>query len=62
MDPVATLRRYWDRTDYIHFKDIDPAVFDEVMGERIRFFDACARASCARSGGAASTIARSAGC
>jgi len=43
MDPVATLRRYWDRLDYIHFKDIDPKVFDEVMGERIRFFDACAK-------------------
>ncbi|MBB4406951.1 MULTISPECIES: sugar phosphate isomerase/epimerase family protein [Agrobacterium tumefaciens complex] len=43
MDPVATLRRYWDRVDYIHFKDIDAAVFDAVMGERIRFFDACAK-------------------
>jgi inosose dehydratase len=43
MDPCEALRRYWDRTDYLHFKDIDPAVFDEVMGERIRFFDACAR-------------------
>jgi inosose dehydratase len=43
MDPVATLRKYWDRVDYIHFKDIDTTVFDEVMGERIRFFDACAR-------------------
>ncbi|CUX43132.1 Putative sugar phosphate isomerase/epimerase IoIE [Agrobacterium tumefaciens str. CFBP 5621] len=43
MDPVATLRRYWDRVDYIHFKDIDATVFDAVMGERIRFFDACAK-------------------
>lgn len=43
MDPVETLRRYWDRVDYIHFKDIDAKVFNEVMGERIRFFDACAR-------------------
>lgn len=41
MDPVETLRRYWDRVDYIHFKDIDPVVFDRIMGERIRFFDAC---------------------
>lgn len=24
MDPVAGLRAYWDRLDYIHFKDIDP--------------------------------------
>ena len=43
MDPVSTLRRYWGRVDYIHFKDIDPIVFEEVMDERIRFFDACAR-------------------
>ncbi|SJM29073.1 TIM barrel protein [Mesorhizobium delmotii] len=43
MDPATTLRRYWDRVDYIHFKDIDASVFDQVMGERIRFFDACAK-------------------
>jgi len=43
MNPVETLRRYWDRVDYIHFKDIDPAVYDAVIGKRIRFFDACAR-------------------
>ncbi|TCV69346.1 TIM barrel protein [Neorhizobium sp. S3-V5DH] len=43
MDPVETLRRYWDRVDYIHFKDIDAKVFQEVMGERIRFFDACGK-------------------
>jgi len=41
MDPVETLERYADRLDYIHFKDIDHAVFDRIMGERIRFFDAC---------------------
>lgn len=43
MDPVATLRRYWGRVDYIHFKDIDAKVFEEVMAEHIRFFDACAK-------------------
>ncbi len=43
MDPVATLRRYSDRADYIHFKDINPAVFKDVMTERIRFFDACGK-------------------
>jgi inosose dehydratase len=41
MDPVATLRRYWDRVDYIHFKDIDDAVYGQIMRERIRFFGAC---------------------
>lgn len=43
MDPVQTLKQYWDRTDYIHFKDIDPAVYAEVMTQNIRFFDACAK-------------------
>ena len=32
---------YADRLDYIHFKDIDPAVYADVMGRRIRFFEAC---------------------
>ncbi len=43
MDPVETLERYAGRLDYVHFKDIDAEVFAAVMGERIRFFDACAR-------------------
>jgi inosose dehydratase len=43
MDPVAALEQYADRLDYIHFKDIDRPVFDRVMGERIRFFEACAQ-------------------
>lgn len=43
MDPISTFERYWDRVDYIHFKDIDPDVFAKVMNERIRFFDACGR-------------------
>lgn len=43
MDAMATLERYADRLDYIHFKDIDQAVFARVMGEHIRFFDACAQ-------------------
>lgn len=41
MDPVATLRRYAHRIDYVHFKDIDQAVFDAVLAQRIRFFEAC---------------------
>ncbi|KWT02413.1 MULTISPECIES: TIM barrel protein [Pseudomonas syringae group] len=43
MDPAASLRAYADRLDYIHFKDIDQSVFDDVMKHRIKFFDACAR-------------------
>lgn len=43
MDPVKKLRDYYDRLDYIHFKDINAQVFDQVMGQHIRFFDACAK-------------------
>ncbi|MEE4705361.1 TIM barrel protein [Pseudomonas alliivorans] len=43
MDPAATLRQYAARLDYLHFKDIDPVVFDQVLGERITFFAACAK-------------------
>lgn len=42
MDPVETIRRYAERIDYIHFKDVDAATYADVMGRRIRFFDACA--------------------
>lgn len=43
MDPAALIERHFARLDYLHFKDIDRAVFDRVMGERIRFFEACAQ-------------------
>lgn len=42
MDPVATLRAYADRLDYLHFKDIDPQKFARIKQMQIRFFDACA--------------------
>jgi len=42
MDPVRTLEDYADRLDYVHFKDIDAIVYADVMGRRIRFFEACA--------------------
>lgn len=43
MDPVAWLRDNAGRLDYVHFKDIDLDVYRQVMGRRIRFFDACAQ-------------------
>lgn len=45
LDPVEWLRKYKDRLDYVHFKDIDQKVYDEIMQEHIRFFDGCARGS-----------------
>jgi inosose dehydratase len=43
MDPVSWLKRHAARLDYVHFKDIDPYVFERVLGERIAFFEACAQ-------------------
>ncbi|KKB73294.1 2-keto-myo-inositol dehydratase [Bacillus glycinifermentans] len=42
MDPAQWLRDCADRLDYLHFKDIDPDMYQQMMGKRIRFFDACA--------------------
>jgi inosose dehydratase len=45
MDPVIWLRKYADRLDYIHFKDINESVYNEVMQEHIRFFEGCGKGS-----------------
>ncbi len=45
MDPVEYLRKYQKVLDYVHFKDVDKKVFDEVMGEHIRFFEGCGKGS-----------------
>lgn len=43
MDPAEWLRKYASRIDYLHFKDIDGKVYEQIMKERIRFFDACGK-------------------
>ncbi len=43
MNPVEWLKKYQDRLDYVHFKDIDAAVYQQVLSEKIRFFDACGK-------------------
>ncbi|MDH2434067.1 TIM barrel protein [Pokkaliibacter sp. MBI-7] len=43
MDPETWLRKYSDNIDYIHFKDIDSSLYQQIMQEEIKFFDACAR-------------------
>ena len=40
-DPVAFMKRYVDRISYMHFKDIDPAVKQQVIANRTGFYDAC---------------------
>lgn len=41
-DPVAFMRRHIGRISYMHFKDIDPAVKQDVIAKRTGFYDACA--------------------
>lgn len=39
------MKKYADRLDYVHFKDVNEAVYREVLGEHIRFFDGCGKGS-----------------
>lgn len=43
MDPVEYLKKYQDKLDYVHFKDVNEKVYREVLGEHIRFFDGCGK-------------------
>ncbi|WP_342619440.1 TIM barrel protein [Rhodoferax sp. GW822-FHT02A01] len=43
MDPAQWLKRHAARLDYVHFKDINAGLLQQVFGEHIAFFDACAR-------------------
>lgn len=43
MDPVTYLKKYTDRLDYVHFKDVNETVYRQVLGEHIRFFDGCGK-------------------
>jgi inosose dehydratase len=42
MDPVTWLDRYFTRIDYLHFKDVNPQVFHDVLVRGLDFFTACA--------------------
>lgn len=42
MDPLDWLDRYYHRLDYLHFKDVDPQVYQRAIHEGIDFFTACA--------------------
>lgn len=43
MNPSEWLRKYADQLDYVHFKDVDQKVYQQVMQEKIRFFEACGK-------------------
>jgi inosose dehydratase len=42
-DPVAFIRRYRERIAYVHFKDIEPRVKQQVISDRTDFYEACAQ-------------------
>lgn len=42
MNPTEWLLKYSDRLDYVHFKDINKAIYDDVISRQIGFFEACA--------------------
>ncbi len=53
MDPLDWLDRYYHRLDYLHFKDVDPQVYQRAIHEGIDFFTACAeRVMCPLGSGA----------
>ncbi|QAB32760.1 TIM barrel protein [Pantoea ananatis] len=43
MDPVAALERYWDRIDYLHFKDVNEVIWRQAIKQGLDFFTACAQ-------------------
>ncbi len=43
MDPVEWIRDNAERIDYLHFKDIEPSVYTQVMRQPVDFFAACAQ-------------------
>lgn len=43
MDPATWIDRYFARIDYLHFKDVNPRVFQQVLASGLDFFTACAQ-------------------
>lgn len=41
MEPVEWLGKYSERLDYIHFKDINRNIYENVINREIGFFEAC---------------------
>ena len=45
MDPVSWILKYQDKLDYVHFKDVNKKVYDQVIKDGLKFFDGCAKGS-----------------
>ncbi|MGF1749232.1 TIM barrel protein [Vibrio cionasavignyae] len=43
MDPAQSLIEYASRLEYVHFKDINQAVFTQVIQNKVGFWQACAQ-------------------
>ncbi|MGV2989849.1 TIM barrel protein [Vibrio sp. E150_011] len=43
MDPAQSLVDYASRLEYVHFKDINQAVFSDVIEKKVGFWQACAQ-------------------
>lgn len=43
IEPVRFFTDHREQTPYLHFKDIDPVVHEQVVGEEVAFFDAVGR-------------------
>lgn len=43
MNPATAITQYAKRLEYVHFKDINPDVFQNVLAQQLPFFDACAQ-------------------
>lgn len=43
LSPEKWIERYIDRLDYLHFKDVNKSVFQQVIAQQTDFFNACAQ-------------------
>lgn len=43
MDPIEWLRKYQNQLDYIHFKDVNAEIYQQVLPQEINFFEACGK-------------------
>lgn len=43
MNPESWLREFADRIDYVHFKDVNQAIFEQCLADDLPFFDAVAK-------------------
>lgn len=45
MNPVEWIKKCANRLDYVHFKDVNAQIYQQVLSEHIRFFEGCGKGS-----------------